>query len=305
MADLGSLKKLKAQTVWPGEATSFTPWLAANLGKLGAVLGLELEPLQTEAPAGTFSLDILARDLAGQRHVVIENQFGSTNHDHLGKILTYAAGYDAATIVWIAEDFREEHRQALDWLNQHTGTEVNFFGVVLELLQIDDSLPACHFKLVAFPNQWTKNRVARTPVSAKGEAYRAFFQPLIDLARTKHHFAGMRTALAQNWISFSASFPGAAYNVSFTYDRVRVELYMDAGEAIYPKLLQDKAAIEDELGEELSWEPLEERLASRIAVYREAKVTDDPASLDSVRGWALDQLVRFRNVFGSRLRNLK
>jgi len=117
MPDFGNIALVEVRTMWPNEARDFTPWLASNLSRLGVVLGMDLELTKREADVGDFSLDLLARDLSTNRPVIIENQFGATNHDHFGKLITYAAGIDAAAVIWLAESIRDEHRQAIEWLN--------------------------------------------------------------------------------------------------------------------------------------------------------------------------------------------
>ena len=142
MPDLAKIEKVELKEAWPHEARDFTPWLAENIEELGAAIGVELELVDTEAAVGEYSLDVLARDPYGDRPVVIENQLEPTNHNHLGQLLTYAAGYDANLVVWLTREFRDEHRQALDWLNQRTDEHTQFFGVVVELWKIDGSRPA-------------------------------------------------------------------------------------------------------------------------------------------------------------------
>ena len=141
MPNFSELKKVSLNEIWKHEASDFTPWLAENIQELGDALGMDLEIVDREAPVGDFSLDLLAQVEGSSRTVVIENQFKQTNHDHLGKLLTYAGGNDASVVIWVSEKIRDEHRQALEWLNQRTDTETQFFAVVVEILQIDDFKP--------------------------------------------------------------------------------------------------------------------------------------------------------------------
>jgi len=231
MISFGKIKKLTLREIWGKEASDFTPWLADNMGALGESLGMELELEAREASVGDFSLDLLAKDLGTGGIVIIENQLTPTDHDHLGKLLTYAAGFGASTVVWIAELIRDEHRQVLEWLNQRTDSDTQFFGVVVEVLQIDDSKPAYNFKPVVFPNEWQKSK-RRPQISSKAEAYRNFFQALIDDLRENHRFTGAKVGQPQNWYAFSSGFSGVPYSAVFAQGgRARVEVYIDQGDA--------------------------------------------------------------------------
>ena len=292
MADgkLGVLSRVDVRRLWPNEARDFTPWLAENLDVLAGVLGMDLELRTQEAAVGSFSLDLLARDLGRDHEVVIENQLESTDHDHLGKLLTYAAGHDAAVAIWIATEFREEHRQALDWLNQRTDATTEFFGIVVEALQIDNSRPACNFRLVAFPNDWRKTNVSTTDStpSPRAEAYQAFLQDLIDRLRTKHDFTKARKASLQNWYTFSSGVSGIGYGVSFGLgSRVRAEVYIDRGDVtwnkhIFDALHQQRGEIENALGEPLDWERMDDKRASRIAAYRSGSIDDSHQTIEEI-----------------------
>ena len=133
---LGKLEKVKdLRSVWKHEANDFTKWLAKeeNLNTLSEEIGIDIELVSTEAKTGSFSTDILAVEANTNNKIIIENQLEATNHDHLGKIITYASGHDAKTIIWIVKEAREEHRQAIDWLNEHTDEEINIFLCRIEL----------------------------------------------------------------------------------------------------------------------------------------------------------------------------
>ena len=144
---LGILNRVDLKEFWKDEAREFTPWLSReeNLSLLADTLGLELELVDTEVSVGNFNADIVAKDVLGDRNVIIENQLEKTNHDHLGKIITYASGLDAQVIVWICNKVTEEHRKAVDWLNEITNDKIAFFALEIELWAIDASMPAPKF----------------------------------------------------------------------------------------------------------------------------------------------------------------
>ena len=312
--ELGTIEKVDIREVWPTEDGHFTPWLGENLYKLGADLGLDLELAEIEAEVGTFKLDVRAHDANTKGEVVIENQFGQTDHSHLGQLLTYASGFDAQAVVWIAESFRDEHREALDFLNHRTGEDTQFFGVEIELWRIGSSVVAPHFNVVATPNEWRKQTVRNVRsgnVSDRREKYRAFFQPLMDSLRENYRFTNARTAQPQNWYYFSA---GHSQRVQYdatlaSGERARIGLYIDNtdkewNKSLFDNLEERRTEIETELGEPLEWERLDDRRASRIAVYTDGSINDSDERLAIIRGWMVERLLKFKEVFGPRLAEL-
>ncbi len=310
MQSFGKLIKKNLNEVWDHEARKFTPWLADNIKALGEALGMELELQKQEASVGDFSLDLLAKDLGSGSLVVIENQLTTTDHNHLGKLLTYTGGFDARVIIWIAESIRDEHRQALEWLNQNTGLEISFFGVVIEVIQIDDSKPAYNFKPVVFPNEWRKGRwIGPTPVySPKAEKYRQFFQKLLYELREIHRFTGAKKGQPQNWYVFASGFFGLYFGSNFCQgNKIRVELYIDTGdkkknEEVFDWMIENKESIESELDEILYWERLDDKKACRIAIYRHGSIEEDNQELEEIKKWFIEKLLKFKKVFHPKLK---
>ena len=319
--ELATIEKVDIREIWPDEAKNFTPWLSEHMPELGEALGLDLETRTTEAPVGAFALDILARDLGSDRPVAIENQLGATDHTHLGQLLTYAAGYEANVLIWIAREFKDEHREALDLLNRRTDGETEFFGVVVEVWKIGDSHPAPHFNVVSAPNDWRKSRVDRPRVSGtseRGERYRMFFQELIDTLREEHRFTNARKGQPQSWYSFSSSVSGFQYNASFagkSSNKARVELYIDnsdkdwsedkdRNEQRFDQLAKSKEEIDSEIEGDFEWERLDDKRACRISVVRQGSIDDDEEALKEIRDWMIEKLLVFKQVFGPRLAEL-
>ena len=301
MKDFGELKRVQLREIWSHEANDFTPWLAENIEALGDALGLELELTDKEASVGDFSLDLLAKDLNSSRTVIIENQFSQTDHDHLGKLLTYAAGHDASTVIWISETVRDEHRQALEWLNRKTGIDTQFFAVVVEGLQIDDSRPALDFKPVVFPNEWQKSQrqKASTNTSPKFEKYREYFQGLIDELRETYNFTRARISPLQNSYEFTYGVPGIYYYAWFTGDsRVGAALRIkhEIGN-LFGALKDQSAHIHVKFGRELEWDLAETTLRSTISVYRDGRIESSDSELEEIRQWHIKNLLRLKEVF--------
>lgn len=154
---LGKLEEIRdLRSVWKHEALDFSPWLAENIGELGAELGIDIEVIEKESTVGDFSVDIFARDADTGRKIIIENQLEDTDHDHLGKLITYASGKNADLVIWIVKKAREEHRSAIEWLNAHTDEGIGFVLCELKLYRISGSEPAPKFVIIERPNDWAK-----------------------------------------------------------------------------------------------------------------------------------------------------
>ena len=283
---LGELVPVHARDVWPNEARDFTPWLAENQKQLSAVLGLEIELDGTEHPVGQFFLDIIGRDLTNDCPLIIENQLEATDHSHLGQLITYAAGTDAKTVIWIATEFREPHRQAIDFLNDIAGENARFFGVEIRAVKIGDSSPAPLFQFAAKPNNWHAIVAggAREAMSPSGTQllYRDFWQQFLDTLHARHPgWTNARSPLTQNWLTLQYH-AGSKINFLAAFGRgelVRFEVYIDTGDAernleIFKGLMSDRENIESELGSPLTWEELPESRACRIFASTAGQITD-------------------------------
>jgi Domain of unknown function (DUF4268) len=290
--------------LWSGEATHFTPWLAKNLEVLGSKLGMDLELESTEVAAGDFSADIVARDLSTNKLVVIENQYGGTDHKHLGQIITYASVLGAGAVVWIAETIRPEHKSAMDFLNQNLRESLSLYAVQASAIRIDQSKPAFILTVVSMPSEASLvSEISPAPSETK-EKYRTYFQSLIDELREVHRFTNARTGQPQNWYTFASENSKVfKYSTSFAQGgRVRVELYIDCGdkarnEQLFDCLLQSRKDITDALGVDLSWERLDTRRACRIAAYRDGDIDADSETLSEIKIWTIQNLLKFKEIF--------
>jgi hypothetical protein len=304
--ELGKLETLDPRLVWKNEAHDFTPWLLANADRLSGALGIDLEFEAAEHPVGGFSLDLVGRDITNDAVLIVENQLEGTDHSHLGQVLTYAAGTEASTIVWIATGFRDEHRQALDWLNEQTGEDTHFFGIELQVVKIGDSAPAPLFNVVVQPNDWQKQvRAATQPgaLSAKGAAYVDFWRRFLDRVHIEHpDWTSGRAVGPDNWYEMKGPISGCRYSYSFAgQNRLRHELYIDTGDGernleILAYLRDQRTQLEGEYGRPLSWEELEGKRACRVADYLEGCTVLDQERHEEYVEWFLDAGVRLRRA---------
>lgn len=309
MEELGKLTSMNPREVWAHEAHEFTPWLLANAIHLAEALGIDLELQSAEHAVGGFWLDLVGRDLTNNCVLIVENQLTSTNHGHLGQLVTYAAGTDAATIIWMATDFREEHRQALDWLNNLAQGNARFFGVEIGVVRIGDSLPAPLFKLRAQPNDWhaivSTAAKATSEGGSKTEAYRSFWGRFIERVHVEHPgWTNARVPGGDNWITMKSPIAGTVYGVNFALGgRMRAELYIDSGDAeenlaLLAKVSAHKEEIEAAIGTPVSWEELPNRRACRIAIYGDGDVLQTDQH-DHYVSWMFEMSSRLRSSLES------
>src|SRR5205809_3969285 len=311
---LGKLVRIDPRVVWR-EERQFSAWLAQpeNIALLNEAIGLEIELIQQEVPVGNFAVDLFGKDASSGHEVVIENQLGSTDHGHLGQLLTYAAGLDAKVVVWVSPHFRDEHKQTLDWLNRDTTEGLSFFGVQLEVYRIGGSDPAPNFKVLAEPSEWKEEVVSavRGEVSERRRAYHDFFEDL--LARLKKRFPGFTTSTRvgyDNWITFGAGRAGFGIAVEFMQPNLFiVQLNVDGPQKDVNKLAFDRLhttaqEIQEALGEPLHWKRLDDRKMCRIQVQREGNIDSSEEILEGLKEWAVEFLPRFREVIGPRIRAL-
>lgn len=247
--------------VWPNEAKDFTPWLAEHLEYIGNILEMDLELVETESKVGGYSADILAKaensESDTESYIVIENQLEDSNHDHLGKLITYASGKKAKAIVWVVKTAREEHREAIKWLNDNTNSELSFYLLEIELWHIGNSKLAPKFNVVERPNEWAKVVKTSNDVSDTKVLQLEFWQAFIDYA-SKTSFAKsfrMPSAHPQNW--FNLAIGSSKCNICLEAKKQKQEatvgIYIYEDKSLYHKIESDKQAVEIALNSNLHW----------------------------------------------------
>jgi hypothetical protein len=301
--NIGSFKKVSLREIWKHEAYDFTNWLAveANLTLLGEELGISLLNPQTEVGVGKFSVDILAEDDRNHK-VIIENQLESTNHDHLGKIITYAAGLQAETIIWVVSSVRQEHEQAINWLNENTTENANFFLVKIEAWKIDDSAPAARFNIIAKPNDWAKtirNSSGNNKVTDLKLKQQEFWNKLREYGEeNSKHVKSWQKALPQHWmnISIGTSQAHLAATVNTKTNKVSMSFYIDDNKDLYHKLEEHKNEIEEQIGKKLTWWELPNKKASIIELSKKGDFQNDSEELSLIT-WLHQTAELFTKVF--------
>lgn len=302
---LGKLTNVDVRELWKHEQYDFSSWLAQNdnIEYLNNILGLTLVEIETEVFVGSYRCDLVARDETSGIKVIVENQLEASNHDHLGKIITYASGLDASVIIWIVKEAREEHRSAIEWLNNNTGSNISFFLVELHAYRIGDSLPAPMFEVVEQPNDFIK--MNKTISAEKENSYTEgnryeFWSLLNEAVQRKGKPFNTRKPSTDNWYDIALGTSDALLRITLVNKEkiVRLAVYTsDNQKKLFDKLLLNKADIEKELLMCLDWDRLDNKKASRIKYDIKGLDFDDHSNYPELMDEIIDKVVSLRSVF--------
>jgi len=302
MTSIGRLTEVDIRQVWKNEAHDFTPWLLDNSDVLGDALGMELDLREAEHSVGDFSLDLIGEEVNTGDKVIIENQLERSNHRHLGQLLTYAGGTDPAHIVWITDEFRDEHRAALDWLNERTDEATRFFGLEISAVQIGNSPVAPQFKVVASPNTWQKEVKAssNSGISKRQENYSRFWSLFALEMKDREQTWTNAESSRRLWMTFPTGTTLAKYAVALTQKYAKVEIYFGKGtheENVQrlETLRKYQEHLEKAVGMPMSWEPLPHAKAARVAIYKDADFKNEAKWPEEV-DWMVTKLVALRDA---------
>lgn len=306
MIQLGVMKKVEdLRSVWSHEALEFTPWLAKpeNMKLLSETIGVDIEVEETEASVDSFSADIVGIDTNTGRKVIIENQLEDSNHTHLGQIITYAAGKNATTVIWIVKHARDAHKAAIEWLNTHSDEDINFFLIEIELWQINDSLLAPKFNIVEEPNNWSKE-IKKTTIETNSTTLQARFNFWTQLneiafadAEYKKEFRPRKPS-TDHWYTMSIGIPGCYISILYLVQRneIVIEFGISNNKELFDSFHSYKNEIEQIVGCELDWRKLPEKKASRILLAKQFDLSDDTLLNEEI-DWIKEYSLKFKKAF--------
>ena len=290
-----------SRSIWSHEALNFTPWVAENVDLLADAVGLDITVDETESSVGDFNVDIYASETGTDRKIIIENQLEDTDHDHLGKLITYASGKGADVVIWVVKHAREEHKAAVEWLNNHTDDKIGFFLCEIKLFQIGDSQIAPAFTVVERPNDWTKEIRKTASANSTQQQRLEYWQAFNDYAFSDANFSRIfnkRKPTTDHWMDFSIGSSACHIAVSQIQKRkaVDVELYINDDKELFKSLFAHKDEIEKNMEMELEWKELPERKASRILIEKTVDL-DDRATWPEQFDYIMDTCIKMKRAF--------
>lgn len=304
MANIGRLTEVDVRDLWQHEQYDFSNWLAkeSNLDYLNDILGLTLVEVDKEVYVGPYRCDLVAKDETSGVTVIIENQLEGTNHDHLGKIITYASGLDAKVIVWIVKEAKEEHRAAIEWLNNNTSESINFFLIEIHAYRIGSSDPAPKFEVVEKPNDFVKRSKVKTTDNDlnKSQSERlVFWEQFNQVLVSRGKPFNVRKATTDHWydVAIGSSEAHIAIDLINKDGNIVVELYISNNKEVFDDLFSKREEIEQELGFDMTWDRLNNKKASRIKYYIQGLNFDDHSNYEDLMRQAIDTAVKMREVF--------
>ena len=306
---IGKLEEVDIRNLWRHEQYDFSTWLVKdeNISLLNEKLGLTLVDINTEAYVGAYRCDIVAVDETTGIKVIIENQLENSNHDHLGKIITYASGLDAKVIVWIVKEARDEHRSAVEWLNNNTSKDINFFLIELHAYKINDSVPAPMFQIVEQPNDFikeSKNNKATDAINKRQSERVEFWTNFNEHIINRGKPFNVRKATTDHWYDIAIGTSAAHISVTLVNKEsyVGVELYISSDKELFDKLYKNREDIEKQLGFKLEWLRLDNAKASRILHKINGLNFDDHSNYDSLIEEAIDKVIKMKSVFKDKIK---
>lgn len=301
---IGKLEEVDIRELWKHEQYDFSEWLSKkeNIENLNEILGLTLVDISKETYVGSYRCDLFAKDETTGIKVIIENQLEMSNHDHLGKIITYASGLDAKVVVWIVKEAREEHRSAIEWLNNNTNSNVNFFLIEIHAYKIGNSDNAPMFQVIEQPNDFIKNNKSTNSSdtmnksqSQRVEFWNQFNNVLVERGKPFN----VRKATTDHWYNVAIGTSDAHIDITLVNKDsvIGVELYITDNKELFDKLYQKKDEIEADLGLKLDWRRLNNSKASRIVTFIKGLNFDDHSNYNELMNKTIDLAVLMRDTF--------
>lgn len=301
---IGKLTEVDVRDLWKHEQYDFSNWLAKeeNINLLDDEIGLTLMDINKEVYIGSYRCDLVAKDETTGQIVIIENQLEATNHDHLGKIITYAAGLDAKTIIWIVKEAREEHKAAIEWLNNNSSEEIGFFLIELHAYKINDSLPAPMFKVVEKPNNFTKTskqNYSDKELNRSQNERLMFWEEFNTVIVAKGKPFSVRKPTTDHWydVAIGTSEAHLAINLVNKENKIVLELYILDNKKLFDHLYEDKEKIENTLQMNFSWERLDGKKASRIKHDVLGLDFSDHSNYPQLMDECIEKILKMRDVF--------
>lgn len=301
---IGKLEEVDIRELWKHEQYDFSEWLSKkeNIENLNDILGLTLVDISKETYVGSYRCDLFAKDETTGIKVIIENQLEMSNHDHLGKIITYASGLDAKVVVWIVKEAREEHRSAIEWLNNNTNSNINFFLIEIHAYKIGNSDNAPMFQVIEQPNDFIKNNKSinsndtmNKSQSQRLEFWNQFNNVLIERGKPFN----VRKATTDHWYNVAIGTSDAHIDITLVNKDsvIGVELYITDNKELFDKLYQRKDEIENDLGFKLDWRRLNNSKASRIVTFIKGLNFDNHSNYNELMNKTIDLAALMRDTF--------